>query len=145
MSRRNISFEIEDEIVETDFGNWIMLMIYAKTLDRNKFLIMDSYNINKSLEEEYVSFNSDKLEIIIHFIDQLIIALEQGQELREIYSEKQLINILNKDKDFLFTALFAENNVFLNNRANIQVLQNLKSKIFKKSLEISQPHSVFIE
>lgn len=145
MSRRDISFEIEDEIVEMDFGNWVMLMVYAKTLNRNKFLLIDSYNVNKSLDEEYVEFNPDKLKSVIEFVNELIIALKKEQELKKIYNERQLIDLLDNDEDFLFTALFENNNVFLNNDANIQLLKSLKNRILEKSLETNQPHSVFIE
>jgi len=145
MGRRRINFAIEDEIIVSDFGNWVMILVYAKKLHRDKFLVLNTYNVSKSMEEDEVNYDKDRLQVVIGFVDNIISALKKEEELYEIYPENRLINLLDNDQDFIYTFLYEDNNLYYDNKVNIELLENIKENIFKTSLEKNKPHAVYVE
>ena len=77
-------------------------------------------------------------------MDKLITELHKEKELREKYPESYLIELLDSDSDFEYIFLYEENNIFLNNESNIDFLIDLKTKILARSLQIQQPHLVYV-
>lgn len=145
MGRRNIYFEFEDKLVESDFGNWVMILVYAKKLHQDKFLALKTYNVSKSLEEDEVNYNKGQLQVVIEFIDNIVFALKKEEELYEIYPEDRLINLLDNDHDFIYTFLYEDNNLYYDNKVNIELLESIKENILKASLEKNKPHAVYVE
>jgi len=142
MGRRRINFAIEDGIIVSNFGNWIMLLVYAKSINIQSFLNLKNYNTPTDFENDEVNYNKKQLKLIIDFLDKLITELHKEKELREKYPESYLIELLNSDFEYIF--LYEENNIFLNNESNIAFLIDLKTKILARSLQIQQPHLVYV-
>ena len=145
MGRRNIYFKLGNKLVDSDFGNFTMLLLHAKRIDYQKFKVFDHYNHAKSIHSNEVDFDTVKLKACINLIDQLILNIKNNYELYELYDEDDLINILNNDKDFLYTVLYKNDNLFYRNTVNVEILIELRDEIFKPSLKLNKPHEVYIE
>lgn len=144
MGRRIINFSFKDTTIESDFGNWIMLLVYAKSINQESFLSLKNYNQQKDIDCDEVVYNEEQLKLNMSFIDVIVNALRQGKELREIYPESDLIELLDQDSDFEYVFLYEGNNIFLNNNSNIDFLIDLRTKIFSKSLQTQKPHLVYV-
>jgi len=97
------------------------------------------------MEEDEVNYDKDRLQVVIGFVDNIISALKKEEELYEIYPENRLINLLDNDQDFIYTFLYEDNNLYYDNKINIELLENIRENIFKTSLEKNKPHAVYVE
>ncbi|MBL7813677.1 MAG: hypothetical protein JNL70_01640 [Saprospiraceae bacterium] len=172
MGQRYFNFEIADNSVRIYFGDWLMLLYYAKELSYEKFISLfeasfstNSFNEiaqnwvdidslfplfkrknNELVDSELVSFSTVMLNDAIQLIDLMIENLksEKTDLLVKYGGELSFIKMIDKDRIF-FSLFLYENDTYLDNEFNIFMLQLLKDKIFLKCLESKMPYVVYID
>lgn len=145
MKRRNVYFRIDDNQVESDLGNWTMLLLYAKATDREKFEVLKTLFQNHDTDEEDAVFDREKLSASIHFITELAEKLKAEEELFEKFNKEEgIIALVDSDEEDDFVFLYPENNLFGDNDSNVQLLEQIKHEILEYSMRINIPHSVFV-
>jgi hypothetical protein len=161
--RRTIYFQIDDNQVESDYGNWVLLLYYAKQMSKSEFWLLFEFSVSAysfysywkkdesklsilNEESDDVLFDAQKISQAILFLDRLVNKLkDEHLELIEKFGgEERFITLLNEDADDSFPIIEEGRNWFYDNEQSVLKLIELRDNIFKCSLEKGKPHSVFV-
>ena len=161
--RKNIYFQIDENQIESDYGNWVLLLYYVKQISKSDFWLLFEFSVNAysfysywkkdeskltilNEESNCVLFDAKKNSHAILVLDQLVdkIKAEHLELIEKFGGEEHFITLLNADVDDSFPIIEQGRNWFYDNEQNILKLKELRDQIFMYSLEKEKPHSVFV-